>query len=292
MSTAMSFQKLLNRVEPSASEQAAARQHANTIWTRLKSSFNLKRPLITGSFARGSSISKSSDIDLFAVFSRDDARWGESYKTSTAMLGNIKEDLRARYRSTDISIDGQAVVVNFSSSNIIVDVVPAIFWGVTEKKQPLYLMPDGNGWWMQTSPDAYNGYLKKANENSGWKLRRTAQLLKYWRECRNVPVPISSFHIEMLLAAEGVCAGPKSYAECLTNALGLLAERECRDFRDPLGIGKMIRATKSASQREYALNSIIYSAKHARMAFDLETSRQSALAKDHWNTVFNGQFPR
>jgi predicted nucleotidyltransferase len=209
MSAATSFQRLLDRLEPSTTEQAAARQHADTIWTRLRTSFNLKRPVVTGSFARGTSIAKSSDVDLFAVFSRDDARWGDNYKTSTAMLNNIKDDLQERFRFTPITIDGQAVVVDFSTSNITVDVVPAIFWGMTKENQPLYLMPDGNGWWMQTSPDAYNRYLKKANDASRGKLRRTAQLLKYWRECRKSRVAISSFHLEMLLAAHRICDGPK-----------------------------------------------------------------------------------
>jgi len=83
----------------------------------------------------------------------------------------------------------------------MVDVVPAIFGGWSNQNTPIYWMPNGEGWWMNSSPPAHNTYIKKAEERSGGKLKRTAKLIKYWRECRDPKIPISSFHIEMLLAA-------------------------------------------------------------------------------------------
>lgn len=291
MSVPTSFQKLLARIEPTSVEAAKAQAHASTIRTRLATSFNLKKFLVAGSFSRGTFIHNSSDVDLFAVVSRDDARRGDSYVTSTTMLDNIRAELQARYPNSTIYKDVHAIVVSYAADGCNVDVVPAVFAGWSKLKQPIYWMPNGDGWWMNTSPEAHNAYLKKANERSGGKLKRTAQLLKYWRECRSPRVPISSFHIEMLLAAHGICDGVKSYAQRVTEALQLLAERQCRDFQDPLGIAGNIGACRSSSQRDGALRSVLYSREHAKDALRAEAYGDTAEAKRQWDIVYNGNFP-
>lgn len=291
MSVSASFQKLLTRIEPDSNETIRARGHADTIKKRLATSFTLKKFLVGGSFVRGTFIHKSSDVDLFAVISRDEARWGDSYIKSSTMLDNIRAELKARYPTTPIYKDVHAVVVNYNSDGCNVDVVPAVFAGWGEHKQPVYWMPDGAGWWMNTSPEAHNAYLQKANERSGGKLKRTAQLLKFWRECRTPKVSISSFHIEMLLAEHRICDGVKSYAARVTEAFQLLAARKCRSFPDPLGIAGYVGACRSDSQRESALRSVIYSRDHAKEALRAEEAGCTSEAKRQWNIVFNGCFP-
>ena len=96
----------------------------------------------------------------------------------------------------------------------------------------------------------------------------------------------------MLLAANNICVGVKSYAECVTETFQLLAERQCQGLRDPLGISGNIGATRSVSQRETALDSVIYSRDQAKVA--LLAAREGDLeeARRHWNIVFNDNFPR
>lgn len=291
MSVSTSFQKLLTRIEPTSAETIRARGHADTIKKRLAASFALKKFLIGGSFVRGTFIHKSSDVDLFAVLSRDEARHGDGYIRSSTLLDNIRVELQARYPTTPVYKDVHAIVVNYSTDGCNVDVVPAVFAGWGQHKQPIYWMPDGAGGWMNTSPEAHNAFLKKANERSGGKLKRTAQLLKFWRECRSPKVPISSFHMEMLLAEHRICDGVKSYAQRVTEALQLLAERQCRDFQDPLGIAGYVGACRSSSQRESALRSVIYSRDHAKEALRAEVAGYTAEAKRQWGIVFNGYFP-
>lgn len=291
MSVSNSFQTLVARIQPTIAETARAQAHADTIKARLAASFTLKKLLPVGSFIRGTFIHNSSDVDLFAVVSRDEARWGDGYVSSTTMLDNIKADLQARYPSSSIYKDVHAIVVSYASDGCNVDVVPAIYaeWG--RHNLPVYWMPDGKGGWMNTSPEAHNVHLKKADERSGGTLKRTAQLLKFWRECRSPKVPISSFHMEMLLAEHKICDGVKSYARRLTEAFQLLAERQCRDFQDPLGIAGYVGACRSSSQRESALRSVIYSRDHAKEALRAEDAGYTAEAKRQWGIVFNGCFP-
>ncbi|MBX2991472.1 MAG: nucleotidyltransferase [Bacteroidetes bacterium] len=285
------FQRLIAGIQPTSGETSSARGHAARIKTRIESSFNLKKSMIAGSFARQTYIRGYSDIDMFMLLSRDEARRGGSYMSSDTVLSNLKAELQQRFPATNIYRDVHAIVVFFSSSGISVDVVPVIFEGWIPMR-PRYLMPDGSGWWMKTSPPTHNAYLVKANEKSAGKLRKTAQLIKFWRLCRTPQVPLSSFHIEMLLAANAVCVGVKSYAQCITETLQLLAERQCQGLRDPLGISGNIGATRSDSQRESALNSVIYSRDQAKAALSAAKEGDLEEAKRHWNIVFNDKFPR
>jgi len=290
MTVPQSFQKLLARVASTPVEETRARNRADAIKARLAQSFLLKKLFVAGSFSRGTFIHNSSDVDLFAVISRDEARHGDSYVSSKTVLDNLRTELQARYPSCTVYKDVHAIVVAYSDG-CMVDVVPAIFGGWSNQNTPIYWMPNGEGWWMNSSPPAHNTYIKKADERSGGKLKRTAKLIKYWRECRDPKIPISSFHIEMLLAAHKICDGPKGYAQCIVEAFQILADRQCRDFQDPLGLAGHIGATRSASERERALRSVVYSREHSKAAMDAEYYGNTAEAKRQWDIVFNQEFP-
>jgi hypothetical protein len=168
------------------------------------------------------------------------------------------------------------------------DVVPAAWGGFsTEYKRPLYFIPDGNGGWMKTSPEIHNGYIAMKNQESRGKLRAVAQLFKFWRVCRDPAIPISSFHIEMVLASEGICSGVKSYAECITELLQKMAERDCVGIRDPYGISGNIPATKTDAQRATAIASVKNSREHAKTALYAERNGNVSEALRQWDYVFN-----
>lgn len=285
------FAKLVNRIQPSETEKQSAQQHLYTVKARLTATFDIRRTLNTGSFARNTFIRGGSDVDLFAVISKKDCTWGDSLVKSTTVLTNVRDELLKRYPTTPVSTDENAVVVSFSSG-ISVDVVPAIFDSWISGQSPLYLIPDGEGWWMPSAPDLHNKFIRTADERSTGKLKRVAQLLKHWCNSRTARIPISSFHIEMLLAAEGICVGPKSYAACVTEALQLLAERGCRGMQDPLQISGVIPATKTEAKREMALAAVRNSRDHAKEACWNDYAGKLNDAWNQWDYVFNYTFPK
>jgi hypothetical protein len=144
---------------------------------------------------------------------------------------------------------------------------------------------------MRTSPALYDAYIREANREAGGKLIQVAQFMKFWRECREPRIPLSSFHIEMILASEEVCKGVKSYAECMLDILRNLARRECRAMQDPYDIAGNIPAVKTLSQRERAQNSIVNSRDHAQSARGAELGSDLEEARRQWDIVFNGSFP-
>jgi hypothetical protein len=158
-------------------------------------------------------------------------------------------------------------------------------------KWPIYYMPDGAGGWMRTSPELHNKFIREANARSGQKLRRTVQLIKYWRECRSPRIPISSFYLDLLIAEQRICEGAKSYSQCLAEAFALLARYRCQAYTDPLGVAEVIDAVKTGGQRDAALRSVSYAHDHASRALMAELRGNHLEACRQWDIVFNGQFP-
>lgn len=287
---AQRFKTLLARIEPLPTEVSAAHKHAGSIKARLRKSFALKKFVVVGSHARGTAIRGWSDVDYFAVVSRDDVRWGDGYVRSSTTLDRVRLDLSNRFWRTETARDGQAIMLNFGSGSAV-DVVPAFFWEMGTK-HPIYQMPDGAGGWMPTNPEVHGSYLKRANLASGGKLRRTVQLLKFWRECRQPRIPLSSFHLEMVLASENVCAGAKTQAECLAAGWTILADRACRSLRDPLQIAGLIPAAKTTAQNDHVLRSLLFAQDHALAALDAEDEGDYKEALRQWDIIFNGAFPQ
>lgn len=160
MSVSESFAKLIDRIQPTPLEIERTLQHAKQIKTRLEQSYNLRKLFSAGSFPRQTFVHGSSDIDLFAVFSRDDLRCGDRYVHSSTALSNLREDLEGRYPNSSVCRDVHAIVIQFSDG-VSVDVIPGRFHGMTQANRPVYKMPDGAGGWMLTSPNPMRATLRK-----------------------------------------------------------------------------------------------------------------------------------
>lgn len=290
MTISESFQELIRRIQPTEPELLAARQHLATIRTRLETEFAVSKCFPIGSFVRGTSISGFSDTDLLAVFRKTVFTWGDSLINSDTGLEKVRQALVERYPNSNVYKDGIAIAVSFSDGRHV-DVVPAVFSSMYREKWPVYLIPDGAGWWMSTCPSLYDAYIAGANNEAGGKLIAVAQMMKFWRECREPRIPLSSFHIVMVLASEAVCKVGKSYADCTLEILRSLARRECRAMRDPYDIAGNIPAVKTTSQRDRALASIVHSRDHASRAVNAAIIGDIQEVRRQWDVVFNTRFP-
>lgn len=285
------FAALTDALQPTAAGIAGAYGHIASIEARLKSRFALRKSLLIGSTSRDTSIRNYSDVDLLVLLSRDEARHGDRLVNSKTFLGRVRDDLDDRFRTTKVRRDNQAVVLHFAQGGNPVDVVPAIFHEF-RNKSPVYWIPDGNGDWLETAPEAHGAYLKRANIASGGKLRKTIQLLKHWKTCRENSVTLSSIHLELLLASHNVCVGMKGYAACLYEAFSLLKKRECRGLNDPVAVAGVLYACQTIPQWEKLVSSVNYAQDHAARAVNAEAKGDMSEACRQWGIVFNGQFPK
>src|SRR5262249_2483936 len=115
---------------------------------------------------------------------------------------------------------------------------------------------------------------------------------KFWRSTRAVPVPISGFHAELLLASRSICAGVRTYSEKFCDLLRELLRRECSALNDPVGISGRISACPTDAKREQAVRTVAEAAFHADQALAAEAAENFQEAWRQWNSVFNGNFPR
>lgn len=287
------FQALSDALQLTQAGQEGAVRHISTIRARLATNFDLKKTLVIGSASRGTSIRGYSDVDLLAVFSRDEARHGGRYVDSDTFLRRIRDDLDARFHATKVRRDNQAIVLHFAQGADPVDVVPAVFHefrGAT--RTPIYRIPDSNGGWLETAPEAHGNYLKQANESSRGKLRRTIQFLKHWKSCRENGPRISSIYLELLLASGQVCVGIKSYSQCLYEAFALLKEVECRRLVDPVGVAGVLYSSQTNAQWAKLVDAVNYAEQQASKALAAEREGKMDEACFRWGIVFNRIFPR
>ena len=283
------FVRIVRKVQPTESELKKARSHISSCRKRLVKSFNVKKFQRIGSHTRGTAIKLHSDLDFLVVLAKNEAKWGRNIVNSNTFLKRVSQDLDDRFVQTEVRKDMQAVVANFGSGQHSLDIVPGFFHKFQNGK-PIYFISDGLGGWLETSPEAHNSFINSANKKSGEKLKKTGQLIRFWKHSRINSIPISSFYIDLLLANSGVCVGVKSYTQIMHDFFKLMSERQCRGLRDPLGIAGVVYAVQSKAQGNKLLSSVENALEHSRKALIAESNKDFQEANYQWDIVFNHNF--
>lgn len=281
--------QLVARVQPQPGELSFAKLHQGSVKTRLSTSFAVAGTQKMGSHARSTAIRWHSDLDLMVVLKKEECMWGGKLVSSTTVLDRVMADLRQRYPKTLVRRDVLAATLDFGSSKQSLDVVPAMFHSFSAGR-PVYLIPDGDGGWLKTSPAVHDRLFSQAHTRSGSKLCRVSQLIKWWKFGRRQSIPISSFYTDMLLADHEICVGVKTYGQCLKDFFAHLVANECGDLEDPCGVAGLISPTKTSAQRNALYQSAAYAYTHARSAMEAEQRRQFEEANRQWDLVFNGTY--
>jgi len=288
------IQTYLDWLEPSTTEVEKRKSHKKTIEQALSGEFNgFNEVLIIGSHTRDTAIHIKSDVDYFGKLGIGDVTRADSRVNSATTLDRTKKALQARFQQTDIRVDGPAVVVGFGQGTGAVDVVPGVWVGTTSTspQYPVFEIPDGAGGWLRTSPQRHAKYLRDEDERARGKLSRTVKLLKAWKYARSPKVPVLGFHLELLIASESVCVGPKSYQNCLNDSFLLLRDRVGAALNDPLGISGRIPAAGTEAQRQALTEAALYAADKSGRAQEAEAAVRIDEAFDYWKKVFNEDFP-
>ncbi len=155
-----------------------------------------------GSWGKDTAMRPPRDVDLYfllpvAVHTRFQAH---VWNRQSALLQEVKAALTETYPDTDMSGDGQVVVVRFGSYSV--EVVPA------------FLLMNGRYWicntndggsYKETDPWAEVGYINTIDQANNGNLRPLIRMLKAWQAYCSVP--IKSFQLE-LLAADFISNSP------------------------------------------------------------------------------------
>lgn len=286
---ATKFKHLLEQIQPQPTVMARATAHCVQVHTRLLKTFDVKRATRIGSHWKGTAIRGYSDVDYLVVMTRDEARkWARDSNSST-LVNRIRADLQARFTSTSVRRDGQAVVVNFEQGQLAVDVVPAIFGSFATA--PRYHIPSGDGGWIETSPEGQRKLLLINNAKSGAKLIPLIRLLKWWARSRDATLPLSSYYLETFLLGLTIPVAIP-YSRAVADALMLLDKRRCAGAQDPLSLSRnLIAAVATTNQLSAVLAILAPAAARARDAVAAEAAGNHLEALRLWSIVFNHEFP-
>lgn len=281
---------LAARIQPQDSALAAARSHRASVRARLSKTFAVAGAHQMGSHARGTAIHRYSDLDFMVVLRKEEFLHGGRMVSSDTVLSRVVADLKERFPMTSVRRDILAASLGFESTGQSLDVVPAKFEDF-QNGRPVFVIPDGTGEWLRTSPQVHDRQFQIMQERSGNKLRKVSQLLKWWKHGRAQPLPIRSFYIDMLLCSSDVAIGVgKSYGTCLRDVFKKLAETECRPILDPCGIAGKIAANDGFFQRGALNRAVRYAHEHAVAALAAERARDFEEANRQWSLVFNDAY--
>lgn len=261
-----------------------------SVRTRLTKSFAVASTQMMGSHARQTAVHRFSDLDFMVVLRKDEFFWGDRMVSSDTVLNRLLTDLKERFPLSSVRRDILAASLDFGSSGQSLDIVPAKFHEFAAGR-PVYLIPDGDGAWLRTSPATHDRLFEMEQERSGNKLRRISQLLKWWKHARETPLPIRSFYIDLLLCSHGGGGTVgKTYGACLKDFFEHLVVTECRPILDPCGIAGRIAANDTHAQHETLNRAAAYAHQHAHAAMAAEQRRDFGEANRQWSLVFNGAF--
>lgn len=133
---------------------------------------------IVGSVGRGTAIKGVSDLDILfdlpvEVFKRFDAY---KEKKQSSLLQEVKNILKERYPNTDISGDGQVVVIKFNKYTV--ELVPGF-----KQSDDRFKYPDTNngGSWKYTDPLPEISESKKTAEDTDNNFKYIANMLRAWK---------------------------------------------------------------------------------------------------------------
>lgn len=140
-----------------------------------------------GSHGRGTDI-YTSDIDIVAVLPNEVYWKYDSYQNNgqSALLQEVKNALKKTYSSSDISGDGQVIVIQFSDG-MKFEIVPAFL----NRDGQSYTYPDSNngGSWRVMHPKEEISAFNIMNDKCNGNLKELCKMVREWNSINNVLMP-------------------------------------------------------------------------------------------------------
>jgi len=279
------FRKFHGTLTATHEESQAAKNHRASIGTCLIKHFQMNRFFRTGSFGNGTSIRGYSDVDYFACIPTENLK-PDSFTT----LQEVQKALNSRFKHADISIRIPAVRVRFGTdASESTEIVPASFIKIDKNDNHIYKIPDSNGGWMRSSPEAHNNYVDEVDEKFEGKVKQLVRLLKAWKYYHSVP--IRSFYLEMRVAKYASRQDFIDYSWDLKNIFKSLCGNQLAAFQDPKGIAGSISPCASEDQKPDALSKLKIAMVQAEKAYAAEDAGDMSNAFYSWNLLFARKFP-
>jgi hypothetical protein len=279
------FDIFLDKLRPLLGEHNKAASHKGSVKSCLKNNFDYCELFETGSFGNGTGIRHHSDTDYFAVLRADYVR-----KNSATVLRDLREALEYTFpRTKNIKVKSPAVSVPFGRyESETLEITPCVFCGMIGGHRS-FRIPDGDGGWLKSSPNAHNRYVREHDQKMGGQLKPLIRLLKAWKFYQNVP--IRSFYIELFAVRHLAKRRRLDLPLDLCKLFIALYRYELDEFDDPMGVTIGITACNTDRQREIAFSRLATAVSRATKALEASERDRPDMAFGYWNKLFNYEFP-
>lgn len=249
-------------------------------------SHDSEHSFLVGSWGKNTATRPPRDVDIYFLLPTEVYHRFQDYSWNrqSALLQEVKGFLAETYSSTEMSGDGQVVVVDFGSYSV--EVVPA-FKLATPSRYWICHTHNG-GTYKETAPWAELVALNGVDEVNAGNLRPLIRMLKAWQA--TCSVPIKSFHLE-LLAADFIAQSPwrlKSmfYFDWLTRDFFAFLYNRANTTVIVPGTHEVIELENMWQSR--ALTAY----QRAVKACEYESANQLLDAGDEWQKIFGSDIPR
>ncbi len=142
--------------------------------------------LYVGSYGRNTAINGFSDLDMicqlpYAKYEQYNNHYGNG---QSALLQEVKSSIQNTYFSTDVSGNGQVVVISFTDG-ITFEIVPAFI-----NDNDSYTFPNANngGSWKTTNPKPEIKAIRERNYICNNNLIPLCRMMRAWKNKWNVPI--------------------------------------------------------------------------------------------------------
>lgn len=270
--------------------------------------FTLKKMLLSGSLAKGTSLRTINDIDVAVYVSGSDAPHDVQ-----ALLKYLVEKLQKAYpnfKPEQIKQQHYSITVSFQGTGLDVDVVPVLYDGDPEWRGDLINQEDGS--FLETSIPLHLKFIRKRKRANEVHLAQVIRLVKFW--ARKIKLEqegfrFKSFMIELIvarLADDGVDFS--DYAEALQAFFTYIARTNLREqivFTDHYSVSAVPKSNDKVQIIDpiNAKNNVakLYTEKEADLivtaALDAGDAIDSALAAPtkeltvyYWQKIFGSSF--
>jgi tRNA nucleotidyltransferase (CCA-adding enzyme) len=270
--------------------------------------FTIKRIMLSGSLAKGTSLRSSSDADVACYISGADVP-----KDIKALLEYLAEKLKTafpNFKPEQVKPQTYSVTVSFVGTGLDVDIVPILYDGNKEWYGNLVSQDDGS--FLETCIPKHIEFIKSRKKKQETHFAQVVRLAKFWvkfLKSENENFRFKSFMVELILAKlsdEG--KDFSDYPEALQHFFTYLAKSNIKDliyftdyyaakelgeFKEPVRIIDPVNPKNNASK--------LYTTEQAKeiveAAIDAGDAIDSALAAttkqatvSYWQKVFGPTF--
>ena len=138
--------------------------------------------LMVGSFGRHTAIKGVSDLDMIFILPPGVRSSYDGDSGPRRILERVRDDLKARYKNTEIRVDQCVVRVRFTSNAFKFEVQPAF-----ENADGSFDYPDTKAeGWKVTKPREEIAATKECNDRTSTNMRHLARMARAWKNANGV----------------------------------------------------------------------------------------------------------